>query len=106
MLFIDNITDRYDRIFVWGSTSTIYALAKRLPPIKYVADYHVKDFYSPETVLIDLAANPPKAVVVLSEADSFPQLNQFLKQNFIKIKTIQTAEIWYLQQSRGKIHQE
>ncbi len=102
--FITSITNSKDKIFVWGDTSTIYALAKRLPPIKYVADYHVKDFYSPETALIDLGNNPPKMVVVLPQAEDFKQLDSFLKRNYIKIKTLQEAEIWYLQQSRGKIH--
>ena len=35
-----------EKIFVWGSdSSTIYALTKHFPPGKYVADYHIKDFF-------------------------------------------------------------
>jgi len=94
--FLTTMTKPDDRVFVWGSTSTIYALSKRLPPIKYVTDYHVKDFYSPEIVLKDLATSPPFVIVLLPEADNFPQLKNFLIDNYLRIKTIDNAEIWHL----------
>ena len=42
--FIVTSTKKEDKVFIWGDASPIYALSRRFPPIKYVADYHIKDF--------------------------------------------------------------
>ena len=45
--FIVTSTKKEDKVFIWGDASPIYALSRRFPPIKYVADYHIKDFSNP-----------------------------------------------------------
>lgn len=84
-----------DPVFVWGSnSSTVYALAKRLPPIKYVADYHISDFSSQEEVIGQLEQNPPSFVVFLPDSPSFPLLDSLLRDRYGIAETIDGATIW------------
>ncbi len=92
--FLANSSAKDDKVFVWGDTSTIYALSKRLPPIKYIADYHIVDFSSQEDVLISLNAQRPKFVVVLPNSLAFPQLDSFLRDGYLLIERIDGSAIW------------
>jgi len=83
-----------DKIFVWGDSSIVYALARRLPPIKYVADYHISDFSSKEIVAEDLQKNPPVLVIILPNSQAFPELALLLNLNYGLVETIDRAEIW------------
>jgi len=85
-----------DQIFVWGDSSTVYALSRKLPPIKYVATYHINDFYSKDMVVAAIDENKPAYVIVLPEAEDFPQLIYYLNLNYMQIKTIDNATIWRL----------
>jgi hypothetical protein len=88
-------TDRNDRVFVWGDSSTVYAISKRLPPIKYVADYHISDFSSREEVLKAVADSKPKMIVELSDAPTFPELSEFLDEYYFLIGEREGSRIWY-----------
>jgi len=92
-----------DKVFVWGDSSAIYALSRRLPPIKYVADYHIKDFSSPEEVIKALTTNLPKFIVVTQNADNIPQLELLLEHNYIPAEKVERALIWLRVSSRSKI---
>jgi 4-amino-4-deoxy-L-arabinose transferase-like glycosyltransferase len=93
--FLVQSTTRSDKVFVWGGDSSmVYALSRRLPPIRYVASYHVKDFSSPEETIVALKKSPPKQIVVLPDASPFPELIMFLRENYILVSTIKGAEIW------------
>jgi len=94
--FVTSITNPKDKIFVWGDDAKIYALTRRLPPIKYVTDYHIKDFSSQDMVIKLLKKNPPKIIVYLPESDPFPSLTNFLKERYINLTFIDKAEIWKL----------
>jgi hypothetical protein len=94
--FIVNSTYKTDKIFVWGDGQVIYALSKRLPPGKYLADYHIKDFSNKEETLDTLTQNKPKLVVVLPESDNFPALESFLRTNYFMIDEIGGGQIWIL----------
>jgi 4-amino-4-deoxy-L-arabinose transferase-like glycosyltransferase len=93
--FLVQSTDNSDKVFVWGGDSSmVYALSRRLPPIRYVASYHINDFSSPEETIIALKKNPPKQIVVLPDALPFPELIMLLRENYILVSTIKGAEIW------------
>lgn len=94
--FIIQSTRPDDKIFVWGSNAAIYALSRRLPPIRYVADYHINDFSSQEEVVTTFVDTPPEVIVVLPEGESFRQLDTFLVENYFLINNIQNVEIWKL----------
>ena len=58
-----------DRVFMWGPDSaTVYALARRLPPIKYVVDYHILDYSSKAIEAKNIAASPPKFIILTSDS--------------------------------------
>ena len=94
--FVTKNTNRSDKVFVWEDGVAIYAISRRLPPIKYVADYHIKDFYSKEKVVEKLSENPPKLIVVLPEASDFDELKFLLEDKYIFYANIENASIWKL----------
>jgi len=79
---VREITQPKEKIFVWGDTATIYALSKRLPPLKYVADYHIKDFSSPETVAEQIGQSLPALIIITPEAEPFPELDEIISRSY------------------------
>ena len=92
--FIRTTTKPEDKVFVWEDSAQIYALSKRLPPVKYVAGYHIKDFYSTTDLVLDLKRNMPKQIIILSKPPD--DLTRFIKANYFVIDNIDGAEIWSL----------
>jgi len=93
--YIKTRTGINDRVFVWGDSSAIYALSNRLPPIKYVADYHIRDFSSVEETLSALRKAPPAMVVILSEAALPEELLSFTEEMYTEIHRMNGAAVWY-----------
>jgi len=93
---VRSLTQREERVFVWGDDSSIYALSRRLPPIKYVADYHVKDFSTPKEIVLALTNNPPTIIVILPEGSAFVEIKPLLRQKYILLSNIDGAEIFKL----------
>lgn len=85
-----------EKVFVWGDSPPIYALSRRLPPIKYVAEYHIKDFSSLGETARVLTTTLPAYIVILPRASSFPQLQELLSQHYLLISTIDSAQIYKL----------
>ncbi|MEK7112702.1 MAG: hypothetical protein AAB875_05230, partial [Patescibacteria group bacterium] len=93
--FLTNSSRPDEKIFVWGpDSSAVYALARRLPPGKYVADYHITDFSSKATEAKILEENIPKFIVLLPDAPPFPELIPTLRKSYMLISDIEGAEIW------------
>ena len=93
--FLAKSAQKDDRVFVWGNdSSAIYSLSKRLPPTKYVADYHIKDFSSYEETIKMLNQENPKFIVVTLNSFSFPKLSEFLSQKYYIISEIDSSQIW------------
>jgi len=89
-------TESKDKIFVWGDSPPIYALTRRFPPLKYVATYHINDFYSKEETLKVLSFENPTLIVILPEAPEFKELSLFIRRNYMLIDEVDGAEIYYL----------
>lgn len=86
-----------DKLFVWGpDSSTIYALTKHFPPIRYVADYHIKDFSTSSELSISLNTNLPAFIVLLSNHEVRNDLTILLTDNYALVENINGAEIWKL----------
>lgn len=94
--FITRSSKREDGLFVWGDSSSIYALSRRLPPTKYVADYHIRDFSSDDEIMLSLKLDNPEFVVILPDTPNFSQLNSFLSQNYGVVAKFDKAVIWKL----------
>ena len=85
-----------DKIFVWGDNGTIYALTRKLPPIKYVADYHISDFSSPEITVQQLQDDLPEMIIILPTSQHFPKLRQLVQTKYGISTTINGAQVWKL----------
>lgn len=95
--FLISSSYKKDKVFVWGPDSpTVYALARRIPPIKYVADYHVFDYSSKGEVVKMLSANKPRFIIITPEAKPFLEITSLLRQNYLLVNRIDDAEIWSL----------
>jgi hypothetical protein len=88
--FIAENTNKKDRIFVWGDDAKIYALSKRLPPVKYVADYHIKDFANKKNIADEIVSKNTRMIIILPESEPFFELYPYLKEMYIKINTNET----------------
>lgn len=87
-----------DKIFVWGDSSVIYALTRRLPAIKYTASYHVVDFSTRKETVAALAKTKPAFVVLLDGSPAFPELRPLLEKNYVLLSSDSSAQIWHLLQ--------
>lgn len=93
--FLINSSTKKDKIFVWSNDSAaIYSLARRLPPMKYVADYHFNDFSSKKEILDNLSKMLPKFIVITSNSSPFPELNTFVNSNYYIISDAESSQIW------------
>jgi hypothetical protein len=87
--------EKKDKVFAWSNdSSAIYSLSRRLPPTKYVADYHFNDFSSPDEIISILDRENPRFIIVSKNSFTFPELNVFLSQNYSIITQIDTIDIW------------
>lgn len=92
--FLNKSSNQTDRVFMWDPDSpTVYALSRRLPPIKYVAPYHVYDYSNKLNTVKQLIANPPK-FIILTSGERFSELNPFIKAKYILVFQIENAEVW------------
>ena len=95
--FLTTSSYKKDKVFVWGPDSpTIYALSRRLPPIKYVADYHVFDYSDKGEVVKMLSLDKPRFIIITPEAKPFSEIVNLLRQNYFLVNKIEEAEIWSL----------
>lgn len=92
--FLVNSSVPSDRIFMWDPDSAaVYALARRLPPEKYVVPYHVFDFSSTAAVAKLIEANPPR-FIILTSGYPYPELMPFVKSRYLFISQIEDASVW------------
>ncbi|MBI1863999.1 DUF2029 domain-containing protein [Candidatus Woesebacteria bacterium] len=94
--FLSKTTMPGTKVFVWGDSPPIYALSRRLPPLKYVAPYHINDFTTHGDVISALNKNKPAYIVVLPNSDNFPELYSFLARNYFNVLQLDGANIWRL----------
>jgi hypothetical protein len=89
------ISKRQDKMFVWGPESqTVYALSRRLPPIRYVANFHINDYSAPDEEFKKIQANPPKVIVVLPNAPDFDKLQSLINEQYITVNEVDGATIY------------
>lgn len=95
--FLQTTTKPNEKIFIWGDSPVIYALARRLPVGRYTAAYHIIDFNGYGEVMDALNKNKPRIIIDLGEKDHpFPQLEAFLAENYFLIISIEEAKVYHL----------
>ena len=93
--FLAKASKKEDKVFVWSNDSaTIYSLSRRLPPTKYVADYHFKDFATEESTIEILQKNMPKFIVITENSFPFSKLNSFVNENYYIISEKDKYQVW------------
>ena len=71
--FIKRNTKPSDTVYIWGDDAQIYALAGKLPPLKYVDSYHIIQNNIPgKEVQGAVEKAKPKYIVTLDEAQPLP----------------------------------
>lgn len=93
---IRSSTYKNDKVFVMGDSSLIYALSKRFPPGKYVADYHIKDFSTDEITLAILKKDMPEMIVILPGDTPLNGLKDLIENNYALFEEVDGAKIWKL----------
>lgn len=92
--FLSQSSLQTDRVFMWDpDSSAVYSLAKRLPPIKYVADYHINDYSSKATEAEKIAENLPKFIII-TDSHPYPELTPLLKNSYLLVNQIDDARIY------------
>jgi len=92
--FITTSSKPTEKIFMWGpDSSSVYALSRRLPPTKYVADYHVFDYSSKMQEAEKISENPPK-FIILTNDNIYTELIPLIKRKYVLINTIENANIY------------
>ncbi len=93
-VFLSQSSHKTDRVFIWDPDSAaVYALAGRLPPVKYVVPYHINDFSSRSEVARQVSVNPPK-FIILTSGNPYPELIPLVTNKYILIQQIDGANIY------------
>lgn len=88
-------TQSQERIFIWGTEPELYALSRRLPPVKFTTSFHIVDFSGQKETLESLYKTPPSYILrVLSEKRILDGLDKFIQSAYIYADTIDGVEIW------------
>jgi hypothetical protein len=83
-----------DKVFMWDPDSAgVYALARRLPPIKYVVPYHIYDYSSPADAAKQIETSPPKFIILTAQYP-YPELEGLIKGKYILIQQIEDSNIY------------
>lgn len=92
--FLSKASSTTDRVFMWDPNSpTVYALSRRLPPLKYTVPYHVHDYASNREVSDILTKNPPKFIIMIS-GNNLPEISKLLLTRYLLIYQIEDANIY------------
>ncbi len=92
--FISANSQKNDKIFIWADEPCLYLLSRKLPSTPYLTAYHVKDLGLMAKAAQEIQKNDTKMVIVDQNTTYFPQLNQILKRDYLKIEQIGNLEIY------------
>ena len=92
--YVQKNTHTTDTIFVWGDTSSVYALSERHPPIHYVTDFHINDALTHEELVSLLSEDKPDLVILFPNSNVPNPLLSFTQTNYILVETLDDVAIW------------
>lgn len=89
--FIRSRIKSNEEIFIWGNNPQIYVLANKLPPVKYVAEYHMAlNNNSYKELSEEIRKKNLRYVIILPETENFP----FAIGNYSNHYNIKGADIY------------
>jgi len=95
--FLVEHTKKDERVFVWGDSPCVYALARRLPPGRYTASYHIVDFQGFTETIRAIEEGKTRFIVDLGDENRpFPKLQEILSENYSLMRVIDGAKIFRL----------
>lgn len=94
--YLNSMAHPEDRIFVLGDTATIYALTRKLPPIKYVADYHINDFSSFAQMTDVMKDNPPAFIIILPKQSVPGEIRSLIHNYYYFAENFNRTTLWKL----------
>jgi hypothetical protein len=95
--FIRSHTRSDERIFIWGTQPSIYALSGRLPVGRYTVSYHIFDFQGEQETLGALRFKSPRWLIVThDESRDFPQLKALIDDRYSLFQNFGQIQIFYL----------
>jgi hypothetical protein len=94
--FLNSHTLPQDRIFLWGEDAPcIYALSRRLPPGRFTANYHIKDYHGYQETIKAIEEKEPRFIIILDDKDDFPELEQLVNREYHLFKSLDGALIFF-----------
>lgn len=92
--FIQLNTLPSEKIFIWGTRPSIYALSRRLPVGRYTASYHIIDFAAYQETIDRLEREKPRFIIITNEENRpFPELGDFVKENYTLAEKIDQFQV-------------
>lgn len=83
-------------IYIWGTDTSIYNLTDTLPTGgKYIVSFHVRDWVAYDEVMENLNANMPNFIIVLPDPIDFPELFEWIEDNYIQTINIEGALVYH-----------
>lgn len=71
-------------LFIWGTNPMLYAQTKTVPTSRFTVAFHIKDVNDFQPTLQKIKLSKPRMIIVMkNEAESFPELNQYLARNYL-----------------------
>lgn len=73
-----------EKIFIWGTNPMLYAQTKTIPTSRFTVAFHIKDFEDYDRTLAQVKEEAPRLIVVMrNDQNTFPDLNTYLKENYL-----------------------
>lgn len=84
-----------EKIFIWGTEPALYAVANRLPVGRFMTSFHIGDLHVKPEVFTDIVDYQPQYIILMDyETRNFSQLEGYLANHYIKVKTIDHGQIY------------
>jgi len=95
-LWLNSRTLPNEKIFIWGTEPSLYALSRKLPVGRYAAAYHIVDFDAYQETIKALTKDKPRFLIISDqETHPFPSLKKLVRQHYSLEKKIGGFNIYY-----------
>lgn len=94
--FLKIHSQSHEKIFIWGTQPSLYALARRSPVGRYTTSYHIIDFNGYQETMATLTQNLPRYIIVDQEEKRFfPAFKFFIQDNYMLELQIGNFQIFH-----------
>lgn len=83
------------RIFIWGTDPTLYALSNTAPTGRFTVSFHIKDFNAYQETYDDVVKHEPLFIIIMKEeTQPFPELFEYLEKHYIPNQDFDNFTLW------------